>query len=125
LEADDDIQFMNPAKAIRLIELSLAGRAEGVVNALKDAYGFIHFAERPVDVHFKMFQLLPDSLQSDLRRNMGLPDEIDENGITKPLELEVGAEVHFDLSVHGTITHTTGGVGGNRSRRQQQSVHIH
>jgi cold shock CspA family protein len=86
--------------AVRLIQVTLAGRAEGVIGAVKEAYGFIHFAERPVDIHFKLYQMLPDQLQEDLRRNMGFAS-VDENG--QPLRLEIGAHVQFDISVHGTI----------------------
>lgn len=89
--------------AVRLIQLALAMRAEGVINAVKDSYGFLHYAERPVDVHFKLFQVLPDPLQRDLRRNiLGYEDKE-----TRPLKLEVGTEVSFDLSVHGMIHHHT------------------
>lgn len=99
--------------AVRLIELSLTGRAEGVVGALKDGFGFIQFTERPVDVHFKMYQLLPNTLQNNLRRNMGLSN-LDQKG--RPLELEIGAQVQFDISLQGTISsHQT---GGSRSRNQ-------
>lgn len=87
-------------RRVRLIGMSLIGRAEGVVNAVKENYGFIHFAERPVDVHFKLFQLMPDELQQDVRRNMGLKD-VDNKG--RPLRLSVDTECHFDISVHGTI----------------------
>jgi len=70
------------------------------MNALKDSYGFIHFAEWPVDIHFKLFQLLSKEIQKDLHWNMGLPD-CDSHG--KPLRLDVGSEVQFDISVHGSI----------------------
>ena len=84
-------------EAVRLIDLAYPMRADGVVNAVKESYGFLHFSERPVDVHFKLFQVLPDNIQIDLRRNMGYPDP------EKPLRLQVGVEATFDLSVHGTI----------------------
>ena len=94
-EANQDV-----VPAVRLIELTLAMRAEGVINAVKDAFGFLHYAERPVDVHFKLHQILPDPLQEDLRRNMGLPGKDHRD---RPLGLRVGTDVQFDLSVHGTI----------------------
>ncbi|KAL7566774.1 hypothetical protein ACA910_019370 [Epithemia clementina (nom. ined.)] len=91
-------------KAVRMMELALPMRTEGVVNTVKEAYGFLHFAERPVDVHFKRFQVLPDELQRDLRRNLlGYDYDASEKGKLRPLKLEVGTEVSFDLSVHGTI----------------------
>jgi cold shock CspA family protein len=102
--------------AVRLIELCPAGRAEGVIGALKDGYGFVQFAERSVDVHFKMFQILPDALQDDLRLNMGLPN-VDDRG--RRWELDVGVQVRFDISVQGTISTNASG-GGNRSRNHQQ-----
>ena len=114
-EEEDKKESVNDRR-IRLINLSLAHRAEGIVNAVKDAYGFVHFAERPVDAHFKLFQLLPDEIQKDLRRNMGLAD-VDDKG--NPLQLEVGAEVQFDLSVHGSIqSHST-------RHRGRQASHPH
>jgi cold shock CspA family protein len=100
--------------AVRLIFATLAGRAEGTVGALKEGYGFIHFAERPVDVHFKLYQLLPDALQDDLRRNMGLPN-VDNNG--QALRLELGTQVQFDISLHGKI-HP--GTSRSRSGKQKQ-----
>lgn len=115
---DNESADIDPKRAVRLINMSLAMRAEGVVNAVKEGYGFIHFAERPVDVHFKLYQMLPDELQVDLRRNMGL-SEIDEHG--SPLRLEPGVEVHFDLSIHGNInSHAT-----SRHHRSRQSSQPH
>lgn len=90
--------------AVRLVELCLAGRAEGTINTIKEAYGFIHFAERPVDVHFKQFELLPDDVQQDLRRNMGVAmtttTKADMMGFH---QLSVGMEVQFDMSIQGTV----------------------
>ena len=100
--------------AVRLIDLAYPMRADGVVNAVKESYGFLHFSERPVDVHFKLFQVLPDNIQVDLRRNLGFPEP------TKPLRLQVGAEATFDLSVHGTI-HTGPPNSGGRSRSRQNA----
>lgn len=106
VEADDD----EKDKAVRLIELSLVMRAEGEINAVKDSYGFIQFAERPVDVHFRLYQLLPDELQDDIRLNMGYAN-VDNKG--RPLRLRVGAEVTFDLSIHGLINN---GASGKRTK---------
>jgi cold shock CspA family protein len=93
-----DVKLSNEKdEAVRLIDLALPMRAEGVVNAVRESYGFLHYAERPVDVHFKLFQVIPGAIQTDLRRNMGYPDP------EKPLPLQVGTEVSCDLSVHGTI----------------------
>ncbi|GKY93457.1 hypothetical protein MPSEU_000313200 [Mayamaea pseudoterrestris] len=87
-------------RRIRLVSLSLMARSEGIVHTVKDAYGFIHYNERPVDAHFKLYQVLPDVLQNDLRRHMGLTN-VDKHG--RQLGLQVGAEVMFDISVHGRI----------------------
>ena len=83
---------------VRLISLSLTGRAEGVIHTLKADYGFIHFAERPIDVHFKTYDFMPDELQADIRRNMG---------IDEPCVLEEEAGVRFDICAHGNITTTS------------------
>lgn len=45
-KADGDV-----ASAVRLIGISLAGRSEGTVSALKEGYGFIQFAERSVGTY--------------------------------------------------------------------------
>jgi len=99
--------------AVRLIAVSLVGRAEGVVHTLKPDYGFIHFAERPVDVHFKTYDIMPHELQADIRLNMG----IDESCI---LEEEVA--VQFDICAHGNITATT--QRGRRRGAQQARENI-
>ena len=114
-ENDDDED-----QAIRLMSLSLASRSEGTVNALKESYGFIHFAERPVDAHFKLFQMLPDVLQQDLRRNMGLAD-VDSRG--HELKLTVGAEVQYDMSVHGSIqSHSSRPSRGSRAPQERENL---
>ena len=100
--------------AVRLIDLAMPMRADGVVNAVRETYGFLHYSERPVDVHFKLFQVLPENIQIDLRRNMGYPNP------EKPLRLHVGAEASFDLSVHGTI-HAGAPSSGGPSRARQNT----
>lgn len=99
--------------AIRLVSVSLVGRSEGVIHTLKPDYGFIHFAERPIDVHFKTYDLMPQELQDDIRRNMG----IEELSI-----MEEGASVHFDICAHGSITTTT--QRGRRRGAQQARENI-
>mmetsp|Transcript_4412 Transcript_4412/g.10674 ORF Transcript_4412/g.10674 Transcript_4412/m.10674 type:complete len:1332 (-) Transcript_4412:111-4106(-) len=83
---------------IRLVSLSLAGRAEGVIHTLKADYGFIHFAERPVDVHFKTYDFIPEELQRDIRKCMGFDQKV---------ALAAEAAVQFDICAHGNITTTT------------------
>ena len=104
------------SRAVHLIKLALASRAEGIVNTVKDSYGFVHYSERPVDVHFKLFQIFPDELQDSLRQNMGMAN-LDEKGA--PLRLMPGAEIQFDLSIHGTIQSSNGSGGRHRGQRQQ------
>mmetsp|Transcript_21788 Transcript_21788/g.30717 ORF Transcript_21788/g.30717 Transcript_21788/m.30717 type:complete len:1474 (-) Transcript_21788:2380-6801(-) len=98
------------SKAIRMVSLCLAGRAEGVIHAIKDNYGFIHCAERPVDAYFRLYEVLPESVQSDVRGFMGLSND---NG-GSALKLTVGAEIQFDLSLQGTVA-----TGNSRSRGKQ------
>lgn len=90
--------------AIRMVSPTLVGRAEGTVHAVKPDYGFIHFAERPIDVHFKMYDFFPDEIQDDIRRQMG---------IEGPVTLEPDAGVQFDICAHGNIS---SGGSGNRGR---------
>jgi cold shock CspA family protein len=90
--------------AIRMISPTIVGRAEGMIQTLKLDYGFIHFAERPIDVHFKMYDLFPDELQADIRKQMG---------IEGPVKLEPGVAVQFDICAHGNISHAG---SGNRGR---------
>lgn len=94
---------------VKLISTSLAGRAEGVIQAVKDGFGFIHLAERSVDVYFRLFELMPDAMQSDIRKNMGVADTV--NGA--PLRFQVGTEVQFDLSLQGMGSR-------NRNRKGQR-----
>jgi hypothetical protein len=56
-EVDNSMGSTSIQPAVRLIQLTLAGRAEGIVSAVKDSYGFIQYAERPVDVLFKLYQV--------------------------------------------------------------------
>jgi hypothetical protein len=102
--ATEETSSFNGKPAVRLIKLALAGRSEGAVHTIKESYFFISLAERPVDAHAKNFELLPDEVQQDLRRNMGLSI----NATTKAQQMgmhhfTVGTEVQFDLSVHGTV----------------------
>mmetsp|Transcript_39771 Transcript_39771/g.44519 ORF Transcript_39771/g.44519 Transcript_39771/m.44519 type:complete len:1291 (-) Transcript_39771:103-3975(-) len=104
----DDLVNEKAQPFIRLVSLSMVGRAEGIVHTLKPDYGFIHFAERPINVHFKFYDLMPTDLQRDIRKQMG---------IEEPINLEEGAAVQFDICAHGNITTTS---TGNRSRRGRQ-----
>ncbi|VEU37424.1 unnamed protein product [Pseudo-nitzschia multistriata] len=109
---EDDAEGAAATPAIRLVDLSMVGRAEGVVHTMKNDYGFIHFAERPVDVHFKTYDLLPDELQEDVRRAMG---------IDEPIRLREDTAVRFDICAHGNIT-ATANRGRRRGGGQQQQA---
>ena len=108
--------------AIRLLDVSMVGRAEGVVHTLKEAggYGFIHFADRTVDVHFKFHDLLPNELQSDLRKRVG--------GDEKSLKLQEGVAVQFDFSALGTVSSNSGrgrqGRGGQQDKENLSAQRI-
>ena len=104
---DKDSAVERPA--VRLMSLSMVGRAEGVIHTMKPDFGFIHFAERPVDVHFKTYDLMPEELQADIRRTMG---------IDEPCMLKEEAAAQFDICVHGNITTT---VQRRRGRGPQQA----
>jgi cold shock CspA family protein len=105
------VQPPNEANAgtptVRLCACSLVHRADGVVHTVKESsgYGFLHFSERPIDVHFKTFNFLPEELQSDLRKQLGYDG--------KPVRLESGTAVQFDICSHGTVSHHTGGRRGH------------
>lgn len=98
---------------VRLMSMSMIGRAEGVVHTLKPDYGFIHFAERSIDVHFKTYDFMPEDLQKDIRTTMG---------IEEPCPLEEEAAVRFDICAHGNITTTT--QRGRRRGAQQARENI-
>lgn len=110
---DDKKSSIVEQSAVRLVSVSMVGRAEGVIHTLKPDYGFIHFAERPVDVHFKTYDLMPDNLQADIRRGMGIEDTC---------ILEEEAAVQFDICAHGNITTTT--QRGRRRGTQQARENI-
>ena len=73
---------------IRFLSPTLAGRAEGVVNVVRDNFGFVHLADRNVDAYFRLYDVFPPELQSDLTP-----------GWVAPLRVTIGAEVSFDLSL--------------------------
>lgn len=104
--------------AVRLVELALMGRSEGVVGSIRDDYAFIHCAERKVDAYMKLYEIFPNELYSDLMQNTpeldsNLDNETQERG---RIRLEVGMEVSFDLSVQ-MISNHMGGRGGGRNMR--------
>jgi len=92
VQADLDAMLIT-SRSVKLVSCNAAGRSEGTINVMKDQFGFLHCSERPVDSYFKLFELLPEKLQKDLRRGMGICSE------DKTSELTAGAEVQFDLSL--------------------------
>lgn len=98
-------------KAVHIVSAALAGRAEGVVHTIKDNFGFIHCAERPVDTYFRLYEVMPNDMQETLRRNM---PGIDHGKEDEDWQLKVGAEVQFDLALQGTIA-----MGNTRSSRHR------
>ena len=109
-QEDIDNEKMKPA--MRMLATTIVGRAEGIIHTIKNDYGFIHYAERPIDVHFRMYDLLPDELQNDIRTQMGYEG---------PVKMEVGSAVQYDICAHGNITgHAT---HRGRHGRGAQSPH--
>ena len=108
--------------AVRLIQLSLAGRAEGTITAIKDSYGFIQYAERPIDVHFKLSHILPDHIQNDIRYYMSHVTSSGTAITSNNIPFEVGTQVQFDISLHGTnnknTTTTTTSTSGSHHRQK-------
>jgi cold shock CspA family protein len=105
------------SSGVRLLDLSGVGRAEGVIYSLKDpgGFGFIHFAERAVDIHFKFHDMLPNELQLDLRKYAGYKDDV-----SNQFKLEVGLSVSFDISAHGIISSDTRGRQGRGGHQQER-----
>mmetsp|Transcript_7669 Transcript_7669/g.18954 ORF Transcript_7669/g.18954 Transcript_7669/m.18954 type:complete len:1259 (+) Transcript_7669:189-3965(+) len=121
-DVEDDSQRKDMKRVMRMVRPSLVGRSEGTVHTLKNDYGFFHFAERPIDVHFKMYDLLPDEMQDDVRTVMG---------IEGPVNLELGTSVQFDICAHGNITshggsrnhrHGRGGRGGDSHPHERENI---
>jgi len=120
-----DSSSSNPKPAIRLVEPSLlCGRSEGIVRSIHDNYGFVHFAERNVDVYFPLFEVFPPEIQMDLLRNS--TDVREEDGGKEVqniqnkggrIHVEVGMEVAFDLSLQMLTNAGSGGGGGRAGER--------
>mmetsp|Transcript_22104 Transcript_22104/g.54636 ORF Transcript_22104/g.54636 Transcript_22104/m.54636 type:complete len:1142 (-) Transcript_22104:3071-6496(-) len=110
-------EAMGGAPAVRIFAASLVHRADGVVHTVKESsgYGFLHFSERPIDVHFKTFNFFPEELQSDLRKQLGYEG--------KPVRLESGTAVQFDICAHGTVAQHTRGRRGQSHERENIKGH--
>jgi cold shock CspA family protein len=103
--------------SVKLVNVSMVGRAEGVIHTLKDSggYGFIYLADRTVDVHFKVYDMLPDALQVDLQRHiLGCSTTpLSLNGKSPSFTLQVGDSVQFDLAALGTVASSSSSSGHN------------
>jgi len=121
VDKDDSLSSAKPS--VRLIEPSLCGRAEGVIRSIHDNYGFIHLAERSVDAYLPLFEVFPAEIQGDLVRNN--PDVYPNNDLIQNkgarLQVEVGMEVSFDLSLQMLSNASSGGRAGDRGRYGKQS----
>ena len=111
------------AKAsVRLVEPSLCGRAQGVIRSIHDNYGFIHHAERNVDVYFPLFEVFPTEIQNDLGRNDPAVYKDDNDLVQNKggrINVEAGMVVSFDLSLQ-MLTNAPAsdrGRGGGRHRQ--------
>jgi len=119
-EATSAVDTKSTKALIRLVKPSLCGRTEGVIRSIRDNYGFIHSAERNVDVYFPLFEVLPNEIHSDLVKNN--PDVYNGSDPVQVksgrVHVEVGMEVSFDLSLQLLSNQGAGGRGGGRSTRQ-------
>lgn len=83
---------------IRLLQPSLAGRAQGVVSAIKDGYGFITFTERNTDIYFRLYEIFPTSIQASISR-FELSSAKDKKSDHPSYMIEkfmIGSQVTFD-----------------------------
>jgi cold shock CspA family protein len=84
---------------VRLLSPSLAGRAEGVVTAIKDNFGFIQLADRAADIYFRLNDVFPDEIHEDLGAySYDSKDQLEETKYESP-KLTIGSHVTFDLSL--------------------------
>ena len=86
-------------KEIKLIRPSLAGRTHGKISALKDGYGFIACSERAIDIYFRLYELFPASIQSDINNFHLINKQKEETIAAETTKLSVGTEVMFDILV--------------------------
>lgn len=109
--------------AIRLVELALMGRTEGFIRSIKDDYAFIHCVERNVDAYMKLYEVFPMDIYADLTQNNPAlyTKKIDLTQKGGHVQVEVGMEVSFDLSLQ-MLTNHLGGMGGRvRGGRNNKS----
>ena len=92
---------------IRLAALGLMGRAEGIVASIKNDFGFVHLAHRNVDVYFRISEVLPAPMQQDMMSCEGSADK-------NKLEIAVGSEVTFDLSLSPPKSRSSSGRNNGR-----------
>lgn len=92
---------------IRLAALGLMGRAEGIVASIKSDFGFVHLAHRNVDVYFRISEVLPAPMQQDM---MSCGESADK----KKVEITVGSEITFDLSLSPPKARSSSGRNNGR-----------
>mmetsp|Transcript_31465 Transcript_31465/g.46406 ORF Transcript_31465/g.46406 Transcript_31465/m.46406 type:complete len:1124 (-) Transcript_31465:4307-7678(-) len=103
------------SRSVKLVSCNPAGRSEGIVNVVKDQFGFAHCAERSVDSYFRLYELFPDELQENLRRALGL-------FCTDKLELVDGVEIQFDLSLQQQKSKSSGNRQGEKDQLKGQRL---
>jgi len=104
---DESKEETDERPRIRLAALGLMGRAEGIVASIKNDYGFVQLAHRNIDVYFRMSEVLPAPMQQDM---MSCEESADKN----KLDITVGSEVTFDLSLSSPKARS--GSGRNNGR---------
>ncbi|KAL7490321.1 hypothetical protein ACHAW6_016137 [Cyclotella cf. meneghiniana] len=111
--------------AVRLVELALMGRTEGVVRSIRDDFAFIHCAERNVDAYMKLYEVFPNEMYTDLMLNS--PElYFEKTDLTQKggrIQLEVGMELSFDLSLQ-MLTNNSSGIAGRGGARNKQNVRV-
>jgi len=99
-EADTSELNLNERKDIRLLEPSRTGRFQGTVSALKEGYGFVTCAERAVDIYFRLYEIFPTSLQTDIMRYSSK-----DSNCSDAQKLMVGSKVTFDIYLTNAGSH--------------------
>eukprot|EP00804_Cyclotella_cryptica_P030093 CCRYP_009514-RC/>CCRYP_009514-RC protein AED:0.12 eAED:0.12 QI:569/1/1/1/1/0.75/4/2402/678 len=111
--------------AVRLVELALVGRTEGVVRSIRDDYAFIHCAERNVDAYMKLYEVFPNEMHTDVMMNSPelYAEKIDLTQKGGRIQLEVGMEVSFDLSLQ-MLSNNSSSTAGRGGGRMKQNIRV-
>ena len=106
---------------VRLLSLSQVGRAEGVINAIKDNFGFVLLAERNAEAYFRLCDILPFGIHEDLAMNdSSILKSSSTSAEAFQGNLSIGTKVSFDLSLQAP----QGNHNGNRNRNGRQQSDI-